>query len=43
MLFLLFLSSINTKISAKEGSMGSYVAKTLFLQLDKDTGYTGVW
>ena len=40
-MFYLFLS--NADIESKEGSMGPYVAKMLFLQVDEGSSYTGAW
>ena len=40
-MFYLFLSNTNTEIWSKEGSMGPYVAKMLFLQVDEGSSYTG--
>ena len=42
----LFLRNTNTKIWSKERSMGPYVAKIFFLQIDEgfwQSSYIGVW
>ena len=42
-MFYLFLSNTDTEIWSKEGSMGPYVAKMLFLQVDEGSSYTDAW
>ena len=38
-----FLNNANTEIWSKERSMGPYVAKMFFPQVDEGSSYTGVW
>ena len=42
-IFSLFLRITNTEIWSKERSMGPYVAKMFFPQVDEGSSYTGVW